>query len=175
MLLALALLPDLLYGAPLFTGSPDDYYASAVALDGDTLVVGGRGDDGVEIYRFVAGVPMLEDVLDVGAVKGGQGIQLRGDTLVFGDGSGGGPVVRTYERTGTVWSETQILSPTTSADQVNDWGRYVSFTEDWGLVSAIGLVPGTTRHFQAIYREIAFGSCAQEQNTTQGVTVTIQP
>ena len=44
-----------------------------------------------------------------------------------------------------------------------------------GLIAFAGFVSGQTRHFQAIYRDSEASICMTGSNTTQGVTITIQP
>lgn len=44
-----------------------------------------------------------------------------------------------------------------------------------GLLDQLGLLAGATRHFQAIYRETPTVSCTANQNTSQGMSITIVP
>ena len=44
-----------------------------------------------------------------------------------------------------------------------------------GLIAHSGLAIGQTHHFQIFYGDSAFGACVSNQNTSQGVSVTVRP
>lgn len=132
-------------------------FGEDVALDGDTLVVGlwryslpGKQEAGaVYVYRLVEGTWVVEAKLlaSDAAWDGhfGIGVALVGDTLVVGST---GPVVTSeiynvgavyvFERTGSVWTETQILTAS-DAKPGAEFGASVDFDGQT-------IVAGSQRH-----------------------------
>ncbi|MCP3920029.1 MAG: hypothetical protein GY711_31250 [bacterium] len=122
-------------------------FGSAVAVDGDTLVVGEEYSNvvagaagAVHVYVRPAGVWTLQQTLTLGSTafnaNFGASVDLEGDRLVVGgpghDSWGGAWV---FERTGTVWAETAHLVGSNLAwgDQ---FGRDVALSGDTVLVGA---------------------------------------
>lgn len=112
-----------------------DQFGSAVALDGDTLVVFAWIGDAVYIYRRSGGTWGLEKKLANTGFIGKRSIALEGDTLAVGTVSGARSVVQVYTRSGTTWTQGPTLL---SSDGVsNDYfGQAVALQGDRLAVGA---------------------------------------
>jgi hypothetical protein len=107
---------------------PGDYFGTAVAIDGDTLVVGASGDEiGImeggtitwyiqagAVYVFVrngSSWSMQQRLIasDFGGYgRFGRSVAVSGDTILVGSNTGRAYI---YTRTGTTWSQTKRLTP----------------------------------------------------------------
>ena len=108
---------------------PFGFFGLGLALDGDTIAIaepglltqGGSSRD-VQVYRLQSQAWVLEQRLQPSANGFGLAMAMHDDTLFVGAyqnyvaGSGGTGSVHVYRRTGTTWTEAQVLSmpPTTS-------------------------------------------------------------
>lgn len=113
-------------------GSPDDLFGQAVAVDGDTLLVGAAGDStsavyagAVYVFQPSAGVWTQTDKLaaaDAAAWDGfGHAVALRGDTAVIGAPGADGVApdagaAYVFERVDGAWIQTAALAPPDGAD-----------------------------------------------------------
>jgi len=132
-------------------GSPDDYFGSRVALDGDVAVVGAAGDDdlgecagAVYVFRYQRGDWIEEAKLlaSDGAEEDffGSAVAIGGDRLVVGafrdDDLGrdcGAVYVFQYE--GSAWTETAKLLPS-DAGVRDEFGSSVALEDDRIVVGA---------------------------------------
>jgi hypothetical protein len=106
-------------------GAPLDQFGHAVALDGNTLVVGAPADDdngfqsgSAYVFKQVGGVwTQQAKLLPSDGVEGdefGRSVAVDGDTAVVGgyaDGSGQVGRAYVFVRTGSVWSQQTKLAP----------------------------------------------------------------
>lgn len=126
-------------------GSPADEFGAAVALDGDTLVVGAPYADhlaptGGAAYVYVRQGhtwSLQQELLPTGIGPGhtlGSAVAVEGDRLLIGAAGGVGQAF-VFERTGAVWTQTQRLQPAglTSPDQ---FGSAVDLDGDRLVVTA---------------------------------------
>lgn len=162
-------------GIQRLDGTVDDRFGRAIALDGDTAIIGAPGlisGEAAHVYRHDGTQWAFEALLttsdtpvftnDLGAA-----VALRGDVAVIADpewGSGstnaGGFYV--FGRTGTTWAETQqrVVGPTTSF-----LARSVSLD---GGVLAVG-VPSYDYGLVQIYRQQPDDSMALEAQVASNV------
>jgi len=142
----------------------DRYFGEAVALDGDTLVIGesgqGTGAAGrAHVYTRQGGTWTLQAVLSPYAGSPfpfdlfGTSLSLQGERLAVGAPGGYVPPFLTgevfvYERTGTTWNVIQHILP--GDDGMIDFGRGVRLDG-----SALAISGGTPRVSIAIFDESA--------------------
>jgi hypothetical protein len=87
---------------------------TAVAMDGDTLVVGSYDGTPLSVYIQTAGVWSLQQQIPWPANNGatrGLSLALSGDTLVVGDGRLGDGSADVFLRSGSTWTHQQTLVP----------------------------------------------------------------
>lgn len=130
------------------------YFATAVALDGDTLVVGAprAESDGMElvgrayVYRYDGSTFTLEQVLESSEptpfAEFGFDVGVQGDEAFVSAPSvdSGRGAIYVFRRTGGVWAESQKLSP--SAQNRTVFGSVLSVRGDLLAASARTLDPG---------------------------------
>jgi hypothetical protein len=130
------------------------YFATAIALDGDTLVVGAprAQRDGLDysgrayVYRYDGSTFTLEQVLDISPpflnAEAGTDVAVRGDEAFVGAPGvdGGHGAIYVFHRTDSVWSESHRLSPS-DQDRVV-FGSVLSVRGDLLAASARTLDPG---------------------------------
>ena len=132
-------------------GAAADEFGTAIALQGDTLIVGSPGDDGrgtnagaAIVYRRVAGTWERESVLrapdGVEFDAFGFSVGLAGDSAIVGapfhDGGnleGGGAYL--FQRDGAVWSAGTRLLPA-GLPQGAWFGRAVALTPNFAVIGA---------------------------------------
>lgn len=159
------------------------YFGYAVAIDGDTAVVGAYGNTAntnqvlggqVYVYRLNNAVWSLEATLQPDAVTGaidllGFSVAIDGDTIVAGGAKGSAVVssagmARVYRRTGTTWALDQggtLLPPTGRANDF--FGNAVSIHGDTAVIAAPELMkadgsdPSNTPGTAYVYTRSASG------------------
>jgi len=109
-----------IYLEPEGIGAADDHAGTAVALDGDTALVGSptaQAEPGVQsvavgVYRLVGGVWQAEAVLAPAGAAGnfGMALSISGDVAVIGASSSIATTIYTYSRTGSVWQQVDAFS-----------------------------------------------------------------
>ncbi|MDH3831916.1 MAG: tandem-95 repeat protein, partial [Gammaproteobacteria bacterium] len=136
-------------------GEIADYYGSSVAIDGDTALIGSRGDDGngadsgsAYVYlRDSAGNWNLQQKLTAGDGAAaydyfGLSVSLSGDTALIGAygtsdiGTNSGAAY-VFTRLGSIWSEQDKLTATIAAAYDN-FGQSVVIDGDTALIGASG-------------------------------------
>ncbi len=157
------------------SGSPDDFFGRAVALDGATLLVGAPGDSATAAYagaayvfergdstwtltaKLVAPDGVADDSL-------GRAVAINGDTVLVGapgvDGAGlDRGAVYVFERSDGVWDHTATLTALDGAD--------------YDMLGFSVAIAGDTAVIGAIYANVTRGgACVFERNAgvwTQGV------
>jgi hypothetical protein len=150
-------------------GGPGDFYGHALALDGDTLVVGTdtysnqdmrwMHDPAVYVYTRVNGLWNLQqriappDRFDVF----GSSVAVQGDILVVGARDKDGPLsgpgsAFVYQRTGTTWTLVERLQEDELYDDAGyGYGRSVALDGDTILVGASDASPGSCSMCSAVY------------------------
>lgn len=127
------------------TPAPNRYFGSALALDGDTLVVGtGDAYGSVTVFARSGGswsqqFHATSPFPDVFTSFGDQ-VALDGDTLVVGSvdpGNGAGDAVVVYTRSGSVWSQVALLQASNGSFR-DDFGSSVDVQGDTIVVGASG-------------------------------------
>lgn len=109
------------------TGNPGDYFGFALALDGDTLAIGARGDSDISLEQGAVHIFVRQDAgwaaqarIDPPTVNGlgyfGASVAIDGDRMLVGAPGmtiAPGPVAAgaayVYERTGTAWQLAGVL------------------------------------------------------------------
>lgn len=127
-------------------GEADDHFSNAVALDGDTLVVGaqaeGSGRGAVYAFQRVNGIWLQQDKLTASDGEAGDlfgsSVDVNGDTLVVGapfdDSERGAAYV--FRMVGLHWvQEAKLLAVGGQAD--DDFGVRVALHEDTVIIGAI--------------------------------------
>lgn len=93
-------------------GTSNTFFGSAVAIDGDTIVVGASPVGAVYVFVQSGGVWSLQQKVQVAGGGGfGTAVAISGDTFVagaFGEDSSAG-AARVFVRSGGVWTEQQRL------------------------------------------------------------------
>ncbi|NOS99064.1 MAG: hypothetical protein HOP29_00365 [Phycisphaerales bacterium] len=130
-----------------------DFFGWSVAVDGDTLVAGARGDDddgqdsgAAYVFNRSGGMWTLQSKLvasDASPLDGfGSGVELNEDTVVVGspfdddNGSGSGSAY-VFHRNGTTWSESQKLLAA-DGDDGDGFGWLIGLDADTLVISALG-------------------------------------
>lgn len=132
-------------------GAAGDFFGWAVAIDGDTLIVGARGDDDLgstsgSAYVFVRTAGIWTQQQKITAADGAAGDQLgfyvsiEGETALLAaptDDDNGADSGSTYVfvRSGTVWSQQQKLTAADGASG-DEFGFSVSVSGDTAVVGA---------------------------------------
>lgn len=143
------------YSATLtaFDGSADDQFGSRVAISGDTIVIGAEGADlneanegAVYVYRFSNGQWGLEAKLtasDAGSEdQFGSDVAIENDLIVIGarlydvpfNNDSGAAYI--FSRSGSTWSEDQILTATEFSSSGNKFGTFVAIENGEVFVTA---------------------------------------
>ena len=137
---------------------------AAVALDGDTAVISAQNDNigdpddygAVYVYRRDGDAWPIEQRIPSGLLQStfGTSLAVRGDLLAVGDvGSSVGDStgrVRTFTRTGTVWSEQALIQPAES-EASDEFGASVALSGNSLIVGARGATVGIEAAAGAAY------------------------
>ncbi|MBL3528201.1 MAG: choice-of-anchor D domain-containing protein [gamma proteobacterium endosymbiont of Lamellibrachia anaximandri] len=127
-----------------------DRFGSSVSLSGDTVVIGverddDNGDESGSAYIFVrdgTGTWNIEQKLlaSDGALGDhfGSNVSLSGNTAIIGAHLNGSGAVYVFVRIGTVWSEPQVLLPSTGSVAFNSFGTSVFIEGDRAIIGASG-------------------------------------
>lgn len=130
-----------------FDGAPGDYFGASLAVNGNSIVVGARGDDGSgtlldvgAAYVFTSdssGVWSLQQKLSAPSSSesdgfGGQ-VDVEADTAVIAASGADAAYVFTRDSTGT-WAQRQTLSPADATG--NGFGKSVSLNGDYAVIGA---------------------------------------
>jgi hypothetical protein len=127
--------------------SADAYFGSSVAIEGDTILVGANGDDGVATdagaaYIFVrSGTSWNEQAKltasdAAGAHQFGRSVSISGDTAVVGRPWGGAGAAYVFARSGSSWSQQAKLAVGDLAYGVR-FGWSVAVSEDRAVVGVL--------------------------------------
>jgi hypothetical protein len=116
--------------------APGDQFGGAVAVAGDTIVVGAPGGDGAgSVHVFVrSGASWVEQAELTGTEGFGSSVAVAGHTLVVGSPAAGAAHV--FVRSGAAWSEQARL--TSDGAGRDAFGFSVSVSDDTVVVAAIG-------------------------------------
>ncbi|MEX1025302.1 MAG: hypothetical protein WD226_09515 [Planctomycetota bacterium] len=126
-------------------GGPNDFFGQSVGVSGDSIVVGAyQADEGASnagaayVFEFTAGSwnqaqKLTASIPDVSGFFG-SAVAIEGDTLAVGAHRVDGTTpdegaVYVFERTGSIWNETQKLSAS-DATQFQLFGRAVALSGD---------------------------------------------
>jgi len=145
-------------------GAPVDEFGWSVAIDGETIVVGAFVDSDAfqeqgSAYVFVrSGVSWSQQQKLLASDASnfdffGQSVAISGDHIVVGANSAGAPSsgeAYVFVRSGTVWSQAQILKGNDSAFG-DDFGRAVAIDADAIAVGASGADVGANQNQGAVY------------------------
>ncbi len=160
--------------------APNDSFGNAVALDGDTALIGANSDDNAggadagSAYVFVrtAGNWTQQAKLTaLGAAAGdrfGQSVALSGDTAIVGassDNSGAGTAAgsaRIFVRTAGSWTEQAILVPADSAAH-DEFGVSVAIDGNTAIVGSIGNDHSGVEYAGAAYVFVRSGGAWTQQ------------
>jgi hypothetical protein len=166
-------------------GAGSDQFGKAVALSGDTVLVGAPGDNvglnadqgSAYVFRRTGGAWAQEAQLlapdgQAGDVLG-QSVALEGDVAVVGSSINTKPAgfngsVYVFRRTGTSWAFEQKLTP--NDPQANDWfGNSVAISGDTIIVGARmkNITPNAAQGAAYVFRR-AGGVWTQETRLTAG-------
>ncbi len=131
--------------------SGSDYFGAAVAIDGDTCVIGANGEDTEASNAGAAYVftrsgttwSQQQKLVASDAAVGdnfGTAIGISGDTVVVGANSenGGAGSVYVFTRSGTTWTQQQKLTGSDATASSDYFGKNVRIFEDTIMVTATG-------------------------------------
>lgn len=133
-----------------------DFFGNSVALDGDTIIVGARGDDTTgAAYVFVrSGTVWTEQAKltpgDATPTDFGWSVALDGDTAVIGAPFSSTGAAYVFTRSGTTWSEQAKLVASDGAAG-DEFGRGVGIDTDTVVVGASEAHIGPTGDAGAAY------------------------
>lgn len=138
-----------------------DDFGRALALDGNTLVVGAprkRGSTGATYVftRTAPRAPWRPSAVIESPASGqfGNALALRGDDLLIGaPGDSAGGAVHHYRRSGTTWNLLATIRPDDRAG-LGGFGGALSWSGDWMLVGAAAADSGAGRAY-AVQRDAA--------------------
>lgn len=139
----------------------DGQVGVAVAVDGDTVVLGGRGADGVGVndgaaYVFVrSGVTWTEQAKLVAdpadsATQVGISVDVSGETIIVGAKRAGQNIAYIYQRTGTTWERQATLDSDADVPTEDDFSGFVAIDAETAVLGTGGPVlfgPGRARVF----------------------------
>ncbi|MCB1643516.1 MAG: FG-GAP repeat protein, partial [Xanthomonadales bacterium] len=128
-------------------GEMNDHFASAVALSGDTALVGappdGAGRGSVYVFVRAGDAWTLQAKLQQGSPFGigfGAAVSLDQDTALIGapNGGNGGGAAYVFSRTGNDWSQVAELLPPGGGENLDQFGASVALSGDTVVVGASG-------------------------------------
>jgi len=152
-------------------GPTPDAFGQAVAVDGDTLLVGAPGNQGFgSAYLFVRSGPTWSFAQEFtgDSHSFGQTVSLSGDTALTGasDVNEGRGAAYVFSRSGTTWAEQQMLvDPGGSPD--DSFGAAVATSGDTAVIGAPGLIMAGVAYVFAF----AGGTWTQQQALTDGMVI----
>ncbi|MEL6822975.1 MAG: T9SS type A sorting domain-containing protein [Calditrichota bacterium] len=119
----------------------DDEFATAVAIDGSTVIIGVPGDDDETGSAYIytgnganwSEQQILTDANGAQDDKYGYAVALEGDLAVVG--SPGDKSVFVYERSGSTWTELDRISPTGISGSA-EFGEAIAISGDYIVVGA---------------------------------------
>ena len=125
-------------------GRPGNEFGWSLALDGDTLVVGARGEGAVYVFALHdASWEQTARLLPPGGASGtffGNSVAISGDLIAAGEHwAAGGGSVWLFRREGDAWAEAgQLRSPKAHPDEL--FGFSIAIAADTLVVGAPGLL-----------------------------------
>jgi hypothetical protein len=106
--------------AVLLSKETTSFYGWAVDIDGETIVVGADGSDAAFVFVKNGGEWPLQQKLNISVADGtfGKAVAVGGDRILAGAKSASSNIGAAYifERSGTTWIETTILTPSDNVD-----------------------------------------------------------